>query len=114
MKPRVSQANTGSVLIIVLWVVLGLVTITLYFANAMNFEMRAADNNVSGLSADQAIEGAARYVTTVLTDFATNGAVPDVTSYQSEAVPVGQSHFWLIGRPGFTRTWSSPTRSFSD
>ncbi len=90
----------GTVLIIVLWVALGLVTITLYFANAMNYEARVSDNRWTGLAADQAIEGAARYVGAVLTALATNGTVPSVSAYQCEAVPVGESHFWLIGRPG--------------
>ncbi|HEX7576490.1 MAG TPA: hypothetical protein VF430_00480, partial [Verrucomicrobiae bacterium] len=57
-----SQKQRGSVLIIVLWVSLGLVSIALYFANSMTYELRASDNRVSGLAADQAIEGAARYV----------------------------------------------------
>ncbi len=99
---RVSPAarQRGSVLVIVLWVALGLVSIALYYANSMSFELRASDNRVCGLAADQAIEGAARYVSSVLTTFATNGVVPDVTTYQSQAVPVGDAHFWLIGRPG--------------
>jgi type II secretory pathway component PulK len=92
--------SSGSVLIIVLWIALGLVTLTLYFANSMTFELRASDNQVSALAADQAIEGGARYVAAVLTTLSTNGSVPDIASYQSEAVPVGDSHFWLIGRPG--------------
>jgi type II secretory pathway component PulK len=93
-------AERGSLLIIVLWMALGLVTITLYFANSMVFELRASDNRVAGLAADQAVEAGARYVSSVLTALATNGAVPDVTAYQSEAIPVGEAHFWLIGRPG--------------
>ncbi len=91
--------TAGSVLIIVLWVALGLVTITLYFAESMSFELRASDNRVAGLAADQAIEGGARYVTAMLSLLATNGVVPDVTSYACQAVPVGDAHFWLIGRP---------------
>ncbi len=90
----------GSVLIIVLWVALGLVTITLYFAESMSFELRASDNRVAGLAADQAIDGGARYVASVLALLATNGLVPDVTSYESQAVPVGDARFWLIGRAG--------------
>jgi hypothetical protein len=71
----------ASVLIIVLWVCIGLVSIALYFANSMTYELRASDNRVSGLAADQAIEGAARYVSYVLSNFATNGAVPDNTQF---------------------------------
>jgi len=95
------RRQRGSVLIIVLWIALGLVAITLYFANAMSSELRASDNRVSALVADQAIEGAARYVASVLTEQATNGFVPYVTDYANEAVLVGNAHFWLIGRdPG--------------
>ena len=93
---RASQ--NGSVLIIVLWIALGLVAITLYFGNSMSSELRASDNRVQTLAADQAIEGAARYVSQVLVDQATNGIVPYYTDYANEAVSVGDAHFWLIGR----------------
>ncbi len=92
------RRENGSVLIIVLWVAIGLVSIALYFANSMNYELRAADNRVNGVSAEQAIEGAARYVASTLQTFATNGAVPDNTQFQCEAVPIGDAKFWLIGR----------------
>ena len=90
--------SRGSVLIIVLWVCVGLVSIALYFANSMTYELRASDNRVSGLTADQAIEGASRYVSYVLFNYATNGAVPDPTEYSCEAVSIGDAKFWLIGR----------------
>ena len=77
----VAALAKGSVLIIVLWVCIGLVSIALYFANSMTYELRASDNRVSGLAADQAIEGAARYVSYVLFNYATNGAVPDRTEF---------------------------------
>ena len=64
----------------------------------MNYELRAADNRVCGLAAEQAIDGAARYVSDVLLNLPTNGIMPDPSTYQSEAVPVGEAHFWLIGR----------------
>ncbi len=92
------RSRQGSVLIIVLWVCVGLVSIALYFANTMGFELRASDNRVSGLQADQAIEGAARYVGLALLNFATNGTVPDNTQFRCEAVPVGDARFWLLGR----------------
>ncbi len=85
-------------LIIVLWVCIGLVAIALYFANSMTYELRASDNRASGLAADQAIEGAARYVSTVLALYATNGAVPATNLYAAAAVPVGAARFWLLGR----------------
>ncbi len=93
-----ARRERASVLIIVLWVCIGLVSIALYFANTMTYELRASDNRVSGVVADQAIEGAARYVSLVLLNYATNGAVPVSSQFKCEAVPVGDAKFWLIGR----------------
>ena len=99
LGPRTSRR--GSVLIIVLWIAFGLVSLALYFADSMNFELRASDNRVSAQAADQAIEGAARYVSYLLATQAANGSngfAPDAAAYQHEAVPVGEARFWLIGR----------------
>ena len=92
-----SRRVRGSVLVIVLWVAFGLVSITLYFANSMNFELRASDNRVSGLAAEQAIQGAARYVAYVAANLATNGTVPGPSIVQADA-DIGDAHFWLLGR----------------
>src|SRR5262245_8995818 len=56
------RKSEASVFVIVLWITFGLVSITLYFANAMNFELRASDNRVCALQSEQAIMGAARYL----------------------------------------------------
>ena len=104
MKPNPSNPlsqsgrQCASVLILVLWMIIGLVAIALYFSSSMVYELRASDNRVSGLDTDQTIEGAARYVAWALNTYATNGAVPNNTQFSCEAVPVGESHFWLIGR----------------
>jgi len=92
------KTESGSVMVLVLWIALGLVTLTLYFANSSSFELTAADNRTSGLATDEAIDGAARYVTYVLANYATNGTLPNQNYYQSAAVAVGEAHFWLIGR----------------
>ena len=91
-------SKKGSVLVIVLWISFGLVAIAICFADAMSSELRASANRAAGLAADQAIDGAARYVGAVLSAFATNGVVPDLMVYQAAAVPVGDARFWLIGR----------------
>ncbi|MGO8764204.1 MAG: hypothetical protein ACLQSR_03600 [Limisphaerales bacterium] len=88
----------GTVLIIVLWIAIGLVSVALYFSNSMTYELRASDNRASGLASEMAVEGAARYMNYVLETYSTNGAVPQNTQYSVSAVPVGDSHFWLIGR----------------
>ena len=97
LLPR-SGSRSGSVLIIVLWVAFGLVSLALYFAQSMSFEMRAADQRAAAIEADQAIAGAARYVTNILGRLEEPGQVPILTSYRSEAVPVGDATFWFIGR----------------
>src|SRR3569833_4355453 len=92
------KSERGSVLVLVLWRAVGLVTLTVYFANSSSFELQAADNRASGVMSEQAIDGAARYVTFVLANYATNGTLPSQFYYQSANVPVGDAHFWLIGR----------------
>src|ERR1051326_3743205 len=91
----------ASTFIIVLWIAFGLVSVALYFGHAMQYELRASDNRVSGQTAEQAIEGAVRYINNLLayqSAYGSNGIMPDVTTYVSEAVPVGEARFWLIGR----------------
>ncbi len=93
------RGKRGSVLIIVMWICLGLVALTLYFANSMTAELRAADNRASEVAARQAIAGGTRYAAYVLTQYGVGGAVPDINDYEVEGVPVtDDAHFWFIGR----------------
>ena len=98
--PRQS-AQRGSVLIIVLWIAFGLVSMALYFAHTMSFELRAADNRVASLEADQAINAAVCYVSNILATTEYPGTLPDPTLFRTEAVAVGDAAFWLIGRSDF-------------
>jgi DNA uptake protein ComE-like DNA-binding protein len=89
----------GSILIIVMWICLGLVALTLYFANSMNSEFRAAENRVAENAARQAVAGATRYAANVLTQYAVGGTIPRAEDYRSEMVWVGEdARFWFIGR----------------
>src|ERR1035437_5404593 len=95
------RAQRGSVLVIVLWIAFGLVSLALYFANSMNFELRASDNRVSAMAADQAIDGAVRYLNYLLTTEianGTNGVLLVLDTSLCANVPVGEAHYWLIGR----------------
>jgi len=94
-------ARRGSVLVIVLWIAFGLVSLALYFANSMNFELRASDNRVCAMAADQAIDGAVRYINYLLTTEianGTNGVLLVLDDSLCQKVPVGEAHYWLIGR----------------
>jgi DNA uptake protein ComE-like DNA-binding protein len=109
VNTRGSGSNRrGSAFIIVLWVSLGLISLTIYFAYSMMYELRAGSNRVEGLAAEQAIDGAARYLSCMLYNLETNGLVPDPANYAHEAVSLasrtqgadvnGSPRFWLIGR----------------
>jgi len=85
-------------LIIVLWVAFGLCSIALYFAHSMSMELKAADNNVAGVEAEQAIEGAALYVSNVIATLQISNNMPSPARFRADAVKVGNATFWLIGR----------------
>jgi DNA uptake protein ComE-like DNA-binding protein len=112
---RIRHNNqNGSVLVIVMWVAFGLVSIALYFGHSMSFELRAADNRVAGVEAEQAIEGAARYVAYILGNQETNGWIPDPQTYLREAVPVGDATYWLIARDTTNGVTDKPTFGLLD
>ena len=112
LAPRPSPLRRrGSVLIIVMWIAFGLVSIALYFGHSMLFEYRAAEENAAGVAADDAIEGAARYLGYVLTNTTTiiqAGQTTATEAYRCEAVPVGDAGFWLIGRADSTERRDVP------
>jgi type II secretory pathway component PulK len=93
-----ARKKRGSVLVIVLWVAFGLCAITLYFAHAMSMEYKAADNAVAAMEADQAIEGAALYISNILATLGNSNNMPAPGNYHNDAVKVGEATFWLIGR----------------
>src|SRR5258708_20361096 len=96
-SPRASRdSRRGSVLIIVLWIIFGLISLTLYFANSMTFELRASDNRVAGVEAEQAIEGARRYISLVLSNLNVPGSIPDPQVYHAEPVPLPTPRFSLL------------------
>jgi type II secretory pathway component PulK len=88
----------GTVLIVVLWASLGLVSVALLFGHSMMMAYRGSDNDLAGRQADQAIEGAIRYAEAMLTSATVPGVLPDITTYENEAVPVGEAAFWFVGR----------------
>ena len=91
-------ANQASILIIVLWVAFGLCSIALYFAHSMSMELKAADNTVAGIEAEQAIEGAALYVSNVIATLGISNNMPSPAYFRAGGVKVGNATFWLIGR----------------
>ena len=103
-----ARHNSGSVLIIVMWIAFGVVSLALYFAHSMEMNMRAADNQVSSLQADQAIESGAVYYSNVLAQMMQITTIqqmnmqpymlPPTNVYQTAGVRVGEAMMWVIGR----------------
>ncbi|HIG29909.1 MAG TPA: hypothetical protein EYQ50_19760 [Verrucomicrobiales bacterium] len=109
VKKPLSPHRKGSVLIIVLWIATGLVTITLLFGHSMFFEFKAADNNYAGHQAEQAIEGAVRYIQYMLSNQEQIGVVPEQDAFLSDAIPIGGAYFWIIGREPSSFLTDSPS-----
>lgn len=114
-RPLHSRAR-ASALIIVLWVAFGLVAVTLYFADSMTHEFRAADNRAATIAAEQAIEGAARYVTNVLylAHQSSPGAMPGTNVYRFADTPIGDARVWLIGRNDLQNFGALPAWGLTD
>jgi len=91
-------SQRGVTLIIVMGICLCMVVIALYFSDSMLMEYRASDYGSEGRAAEQAIEGARRYIGYVLKNSDTPGYLPDPESYENEAVTVNDATYWIIGR----------------
>ena len=101
-------AERGTVLIVVLWVCLGLVSLTLVFGHSMLMAFRGTDDLIAGRQAEAAIDGAARYASYLLASTSFPGQLPLPETYVREQVPVGEAHFWFLGRPATLQGASEP------
>ena len=96
--PDFRAGSRASVLVVVLWITAGLTALVLYFAASMGLELRASANRAADVAAGQAIEGAARYVGWALAQFATNGMMTTNSQFVCQALPIGESRVWILGR----------------
>ena len=108
------RQNRGSVLIIVLWVTLGLVTIALLFGHSMMLSFRAAEHRAAGWQAEQAIEAGLRYAIYKLKNLEDRGSIPVLAPHQAGMVPVGEAFFWYIGRTNTFLSAFLPTFGIQD
>lgn len=107
-SPLPRSQNQGSVLIIVLWIALGLVTVALLFGHSAMLEFRAAENRAAGWQAEQAIEAGLRYAIHRIQNMETPGALPAFEIYPAGPVAVGEAQFWLIGRANHASNLKTP------
>ncbi len=117
MNPRSPSLRTrkqGSVLIIVLWIALGLVTVALLFGHSAMLEFRAAENRTAGWQAEQAIEAGLRYAIHLIRNMETPGALPAFETYQAGPVAVGEAQFWFVGRANQSSNLKTPFFGLQD
>ncbi len=98
IRPSIQNHTRGSVLIIVLWITLGLVTIALLFGHSTMLSFRAAENRAAGWQAEQAIEAGLRYAIYLIKNLEETGSIPVLETYQAGPVAVGDATFWYMGR----------------
>ncbi len=90
----VLRSAKGSVLIVTMWIVLILASLTIVFARTTRVEAMAAANHIAAVKAEAIAEGAINYIFAKLTsevDTAVN-----YTSNPYEAIQVGEGYFWVI------------------
>lgn len=102
--PAAARSERGTILIIVLWVSLGLVTVTLLFGHAMMLNFRGAENHLAAQQAAQAVEAGIRYAQYVLANAEVPGEMPAEDTYARELAPVGDGAFWYLSHSGETGT----------
>lgn len=107
-----ASTRSGSVLIVVLWACLGLVTVALHVGQGMSLALRGTDNTLAGRQAEQAIEGAIRYAGALAAAVETPGQLPE--DVWVDAVEVGEARFWFLGVPDATYTGTEPVFGLGD
>ncbi len=108
------SSRRASVLVVVLVVCLGLVSLALVLGHSMLMAYRGADNEFAGRQANAATLGAVQYAESLMANVTNPGDVPDPTTYQSAAVPVGDGQFWFIGETPDGGTTGATTANSSD
>ncbi len=102
------RSRRAAALAVVLWIVFGLVSVALYFGHGMSMQLRSAANIHAGAQAEQAIDGAARYIKYYLTTLENEGVVPFDETYRWEAVAIGEGSFWAVGRDNDNQNLTEP------
>ncbi len=105
---QTSKHESGSVLVIVLWITFGIVSLALYFGHTASLELRAADNRSSSMAAQLAIDGTARYVGYLLSNLEKPGKLPRLETYSQAEIQIGDARTWLIGRDGEEKAPAQP------
>ncbi len=103
-----SNSQRAGVIIIVMWITFGLVSVAIYFSHSMVMEIKAATNSEAGVQAGFAVEGTQRYLKEMLANLEDEGQIPDYTEYPREALEIGHSVAWVVGRDPQQTDYQAP------
>ncbi len=88
------RRDSGTVLIVTMWVVLALAGLVLVLAQSMRVEALASANRAAVARAEAAAQGALEFARAVIAD--ANGDVQAIEEAGCEGRRVGASYFWLL------------------
>jgi type II secretory pathway component PulK len=95
------NAQSGTVLIVTIWIVLVLSGLALVFARSMRVAAAVSANQVASLEAESIAAGALQYIVAKLAESAQDQTATSTTSTSQttdtyEALPVGDGYFWVL------------------
>ena len=98
---RIHNPQSGTVLIVTIWIVLVLSGLALVFARSMRVAAAVSANQVASLEAESIAAGALQFVVAKLAESAANQTTTSTTSTSQttdtyEALPVGKGYFWVL------------------
>jgi type II secretory pathway component PulK len=88
--------QSGTVLIVTIWVVLVLAGLALVFARSVRVSTAVAANHVASLQAESIAAGALEYVVAKLSAGTQEKETSSQTANPYEAMQVGQGYFWIL------------------
>jgi len=86
--------HTGTVLIVTIWIVMVLASLSIVLGQYVRVEAMAAINHVAEMTAEAAADGAIQYAFAMLNTDSTSGVSYGSNPY--EGVEVGQGRFWIL------------------
>jgi len=95
-QSAIRSPQSGTVLIVTIWVVLVLAGLALVFAQSMRVAAAVSANHVASLQAECLAAGALEYLVATLSAGTQENGTSSQTTDSYEALQVGQGYFWIL------------------
>jgi DNA uptake protein ComE-like DNA-binding protein len=96
LQPAVRNPQSGTVLIVTIWVVLVLAGLALVFARSMRVAAAVSANHVASLQAECIAAGAREYIVSQLVAATQEQTTSSQTSPTYQEMQVGDGYFWVL------------------